>query len=61
MLQYFKDEGLKLEVPNLPQPNFHHLTLSLSDGTFKLYRKPNDSSLKSKHSNTVHPPTVLTS
>ena len=54
----FKEEGLKILVQiNLIESNFLDVTLNLADGTYKSYRKPNDTPLY-VHIESNHPPII---
>ena len=55
----FKSQGLKITIASTgPVANFLDVTLDLSDGTYKLYRKPNDTpGYINAASN--HPPSIL--
>ena len=54
----FREEGLKILVQiNLIESNFLDVTLNLADGTYKPYRKPNDTPLY-VHIESNHPPLI---
>ena len=54
----FKDEGLNIVVQtNMVEVDFLDVTLNLSSGTFKPYRKPNDTPLYI-HKNSNHPSSI---
>ena len=59
LIKIFKEFNLKITVnTNLKSINFLDVTLNLTDGIHKPYRKPNDTTLYvSKHSN--HPPAII--
>ena len=55
----FKDEGLKIVVEtNVKKANFLDVTLDLEDGTFRPYRKPNDTP-RYIHKDSNHPPALI--
>ena len=57
--QYFKDEGLKIKVElNKTTVDFLDTTLNLKDGSYKPYRKPNDTPLYI-HKLSNHPPNII--
>ena len=59
LIQTFNDFGLKITAQaNEQLINFLHLTLNLTDGTYKPYRKPNDKSLYINRSSN-HPPSII--
>ena len=59
ILQSFKSIDLQIEIAtNLPSVDFLDVTLNLKDGTFRPYKKPNDS-LMYINTSSNHPPQVL--
>ena len=59
VIQLFKDIGFLIDIEtNLKIVNFLDITFNLSNGTFKPYKKPNDSLLHIKKSSN-HPPQII--
>ena len=57
--QLFKSHGLKITIASTGQvADFLHITLDLSDGTYKPYRKPNDTPVYINAASN-HPPSIL--
>ena len=55
----FKDHGLKITIATAgPVANFLDVTLDLSDGTYKPFRKPNDTPVYINAASN-HPPSIL--
>ena len=58
-MNIFKDNGLEIVIQcNLKVTNFLDVTLNLTDGTYKPYRKPDDET-NYVHVESDHPPTIL--
>ena len=58
-VKIFKDNGLEIVIQcNLKVTNFLDVTLNLTDGTYKPYRKPDDET-NYVHVESDHPPTIL--
>ena len=54
--QLFKSHGLKITIASTGQvADFLDVTLDLSDGTYKPYRKPNDTPVCGEQPPTLHP------
>ena len=59
LLKLFKSHGLKITIaPTVPVANYLDVTLNLSHGTYRLYRKPNDSPVYINAAGN-HPPSIL--
>ena len=59
LIKLFKDNGFSITIDtNMHSANFLDITLSLADGTFRPYRKPNDHPVYINNQSN-HPPTIL--